>query len=38
MAKCDMGAIYSKNDFLRVTYFSNGPKELFEEIVYGISI
>ena len=31
MAKCDMGEIHSENVFLRVTYISNGPKELLRK-------
>ena len=38
MAKCDMGEMHSENPFLRVTYFLNGPKGLFEKMVYGMSI
>ena len=33
-----MGEMRSENTFLRVTYFLNGPKELFEEMIYGMSI
>ena len=38
MAKCDMEEIHSANAFLRVTYFLNGPKGLFEEMIYGMPI
>ena len=31
MAKCNMGEIHSENVFLRVTYISNGPKELLRK-------
>ena len=36
MAKYEMGKIHSENTFLRVTYFLNGPKGLFQEMIYGM--
>ena len=37
-SKCEMGEMLSENVFLRVTYFLNGPKRLFEETIYGMPI
>ena len=38
MEKCHMGKIHSENTFLRVTYFLNDPKGLFQEMFYGMHI
>ena len=38
IASVKWGEMLSENVFLRVTYFLNGPKGLFEEMIYGMPI
>ena len=38
MAKCDMGEMRSPFSSPRMKYVLNGPKALFEQMIYGMPI